>query len=143
MHHAIVVWYNIVAVAFSFIAGSAIGSGIMCLLMRRATHRSWLKGRSACDACGHTLAWYDLIPVVSYLCSGGKCRYCGANIPASCLTSELVYGLLGAVFGMTLLYPATPTLLRLLYISIAGVTTIVYTIYSYHLLTRKEGPPRV
>lgn len=32
--------------------------------------------RSRCLYCNHTLAWYDLIPLVSWLSTGGKCRYC-------------------------------------------------------------------
>ena len=32
--------------------------------------------RSRCLHCGHQLAWYDLIPVLSWLSIGGKCRYC-------------------------------------------------------------------
>ncbi len=33
-------------------------------------------GRSMCTHCKHTLAWYDLLPVVSWVSVGGKCRYC-------------------------------------------------------------------
>lgn len=33
-------------------------------------------GRSMCPDCGHTLAWYDLIPVISWVMLKGKCRYC-------------------------------------------------------------------
>lgn len=32
--------------------------------------------RSVCLECGHQLAWFDLIPLVSWLSTGGKCRYC-------------------------------------------------------------------
>ena len=31
--------------------------------------------RSVCLHCGHELAWYDLLPLVSWLQLGGKCRY--------------------------------------------------------------------
>lgn len=37
-------------------------------------------GRSMCTHCKHTLAWYDLIPVLSWLSVGGKCRYCRKQI---------------------------------------------------------------
>lgn len=30
--------------------------------------------------CGHTLRWYDLFPLFSYLFLGGKCRYCKDKI---------------------------------------------------------------
>lgn len=36
--------------------------------------------RSRCLHCGHTLAWYDLLPLVSWLSLGGKCRYCRTKI---------------------------------------------------------------
>ncbi len=41
---------------------------------------SVLTGRSMCTDCGHMLAWYDLIPVFSWLGLGGKCRYCHRHI---------------------------------------------------------------
>lgn len=36
--------------------------------------------RSRCLHCGHTLAWYDMVPLVSWLSLGGKCRYCRKSI---------------------------------------------------------------
>jgi len=35
---------------------------------------------SRCLSCQHKLAWYDLLPLVSWLSTGGKCRYCHARI---------------------------------------------------------------
>lgn len=37
---------------------------------------SILNGRSMCVHCRHELAWFDLMPVISWLSLGGKCRYC-------------------------------------------------------------------
>ena len=39
-----------------------------------------LKDRSRCLHCGHELAWYDLLPLVSWLSLRGKCRYCRVPI---------------------------------------------------------------
>lgn len=36
--------------------------------------------RSRCLHCGHTLAWYDLLPLVSWMSTKGKCRYCHVSI---------------------------------------------------------------
>jgi leader peptidase (prepilin peptidase)/N-methyltransferase len=36
--------------------------------------------RSRCQACGHTLSWFENIPVLSYLSLRGKCRHCHAPI---------------------------------------------------------------
>lgn len=38
------------------------------------------KDRSRCLHCGHELAWYDLVPLLSWASTGGKCRYCQAPI---------------------------------------------------------------
>ena len=44
------------------------------------TKPSFTKDRSRCLHCGHTLAWYDLLPLVSWLQLRGKCRYCRTPI---------------------------------------------------------------
>jgi len=44
------------------------------------TKGSLADDRSRCLDCGHTLAWYDLIPLVSWLSTKGKCRYCKSSI---------------------------------------------------------------
>lgn len=41
---------------------------------------SIFNGRSMCVHCKHELAWYDLVPVFSWLMLGGTCRYCKKTI---------------------------------------------------------------
>lgn len=48
--------------------------------MFRVSQFSILFGRSQCPKCGHELAAKDLIPVLSWLFLGGRCRYCQAPI---------------------------------------------------------------
>lgn len=50
--------------------------------------------RSLCLSCKHPLAWYDMIPVVSWLSLRGKCRYCRKFIGWSEILLELGVGLL-------------------------------------------------
>lgn len=45
-------------------------------LQARLKDLSISTGRSMCVDCSHTLTWYDLVPVLSWLSVGGKCRYC-------------------------------------------------------------------
>lgn len=59
---------------FVFGLGAIIGSFLNVVVDRWNTGRG-LGGRSKCDATGKTLAWYELIPVVSYLIQGGKSRH--------------------------------------------------------------------
>ena len=58
---------------------------------------SILKGRSMCPNCKHVLAWYDLVPVFSWLSLGGKCRYCKKPISWQYPLIELLTGLLFAI----------------------------------------------
>lgn len=55
---------------------------------------SILRGRSMCPHCEHELAWYDLLPVVSWLLLRGKCRYCGKHISWQYPLVEIVTALL-------------------------------------------------
>lgn len=64
------------------------------------------RGRSHCAACGHALAARDLIPLVSFLALGGKCRYCGEKIspryPAAEAVCALIFLSFALRFGFTL-----------------------------------------
>ncbi len=76
----------------SFVLGTVFGSFIDCLAWRTVHHESILKGRSHCGACGRVLNAADLVPVFSYLFLKGRCRYCGAKIPADAIVTELLLG---------------------------------------------------
>jgi len=88
------------------VVGMCMGSFLNCCAYRMCHSLSIIKGRSMCDSCGHTLSALDLIPVVSYLLSGGKCRYCGKKLNPQYLISEIVSGLVYLLvvlrFGLTL-----------------------------------------
>ncbi|HRH33295.1 MAG TPA: prepilin peptidase [bacterium] len=69
------------SVYFIFIAifGLIIGSFLNCLIWRLHTHES-LGGRSHCRKCKKMIAWYDNIPVLSFLILKGQCRHCNDKI---------------------------------------------------------------
>jgi leader peptidase (prepilin peptidase)/N-methyltransferase len=52
--------------------------------------------RSACPACGHGIAWYENIPLLSYAFLRGRCSACGAAISARYPVVELLAGVLTA-----------------------------------------------
>lgn len=60
--------------------GIILGSFLNVVILRIPIKESITLTRSHCMECGHTLAWYDLFPLFSYLFLGGKCRYCKAKI---------------------------------------------------------------
>jgi prepilin signal peptidase PulO-like enzyme (type II secretory pathway) len=71
------------------------------------TKASLTEDRSRCLHCGHELAWYDLLPLISWVSTGGKCRYCHKKIGAF----EPLIELGAAVFfvGSYLLWPSLHT----------------------------------
>jgi len=81
---------------FIFIFGLCIGSFLNCLIWRLHEEKS-LGGRSICPKCQHQLAWYDNIPVFSFLFLRGKCRYCQAKISIQYPVVELITALLFVV----------------------------------------------
>ncbi|MDD3694117.1 MAG: prepilin peptidase [Candidatus Pacebacteria bacterium] len=70
---------NALFVIFSGILGALIGSFLNVVALRHNTEKG-LGGRSRCFSCGHTLAWYELIPFVSWLIQKGRCRHCSSRI---------------------------------------------------------------
>lgn len=77
--------------------GAVLGSFFDCMVCRWAAGESLLRGRSRCGSCGHVLGARELVPLFSFIFSGGRCRFCGEKIPVRCFLSELA-GLLGFVF---------------------------------------------
>lgn len=69
---------------------------------------SILKGRSMCPNCHHTLAWHDLLPVVSWLGLHGKCHYCHKPISIQYPAVEVLTALLFVL--SYLFWPSTPSL---------------------------------
>lgn len=80
-----------------FIFGSIMGSFYHALATRLSNGLSIVKPASHCDKCKHTLKWYELIPIISYLIQGGKCRKCKTKMPISYLLMEICTGILFAV----------------------------------------------
>ena len=91
--------------AVAFIPGLALGSFLNVVAARVPLRRSIVKPASACMSCGTTLAWYDNIPLVSWLLLRGRCRSCGTSIPWKYPLVELVTALLVAgcvlAFGLS------------------------------------------
>jgi leader peptidase (prepilin peptidase)/N-methyltransferase len=84
------------AAAFAFFPGLAIGSFLNVVAARLPAGRSVVHPPSACMDCGHEIAWYDNIPLLSWLLLRGRCRACGSSISARYPLLELVTALLVA-----------------------------------------------
>ena len=86
----------IVWVTAAGLVGLAVGSFVNVLIFRLPRERSVVWPGSHCFSCGTELGVRDLVPVVSYLLSGRRCRYCGVVLSSQYAWVELACGLLFA-----------------------------------------------
>ena len=73
--------------------GLILGSFFNVCILRFISGESIVAPPSHCPKCNHQLAWYDLIPVMSYLLLRGKCRYCSTSISIQYPLVELITGI--------------------------------------------------
>lgn len=102
---------GVLAFILIFVLGTIIGSFLNVVIFRYNTGRSVVSGRSQCLSCSKILRWHELIPILSFLIQGGRCRKCLSRISAQYPAVELLTGLLfvlivnlGLPLELTLLY---------------------------------------
>ncbi|MDD3194102.1 MAG: prepilin peptidase [Oscillospiraceae bacterium] len=88
-----------------FFFGLLVGSFLNVCIYRIPRNESIVFPGSHCTVCGAPLRFFDLIPVVSYLLLGGRCRYCRCTIspryPLVELTTAMLITLQGWRRGIT------------------------------------------
>ena len=89
-----------------FLFGLAFGSFLNVCIYRMPRGLSVVRPRSACPGCGHPIAFYDNVPVLSWMVLGGRCRDCKTGISPRYLLIEILTGVLFVgcywYFGLTL-----------------------------------------
>lgn len=110
---------------FAALLGLCFGSFGTMLLWRMPKRESF-GGRSRCTQCNHILAWYDLIPVLSYFLILGRCRYCKKAISTRYLAVEVstaaLFLLLAYKFRNLELAPLAP-------LAVASYCTLLIAFY--------------
>lgn len=76
-----------------FFFGACIFSFLNVVIDRMPRGESVVHGRSHCTVCGHELTAWELIPCISYLCLGGKCKGCKHYIPIRDFWTEFLGGI--------------------------------------------------
>lgn len=112
---------TVLAAVMAFLFGLCVGSFLNVCIARWPLDLSVVRPRSRCPECGHQLAWFENIPVASWLALGARCRACRQPIPAIYPLAEIGVGLLWA--GCVLWAGPTFTAVRLavVFTILAGV----------------------
>ncbi len=124
-----------VGIFFFFLLGTLFGSFANVVLSRLPRGESLLFPRSRCDSCQKTLAWFDLIPIASFILLRGRCRYCQMLLSPTEPIVELLSGGLFIVsylrFGWSFTSIGTGIfLVLLLIITILDLREkVIYTIF--------------
>ncbi len=79
-------------VVFAAAVGLALGSFLNVAISRLPRGESLLAPPSHCTSCGRRLAWWENIPIASYILLMGRCRTCEAPIGWRHLAVELAAG---------------------------------------------------
>ena len=105
------------------LVGLSLGSFLNVVITRLPEGEAVWRGRSRCPRCRQPLAWYDNIPLVSFVWLKGRCRACGAGIPWRYPLVELAGGLL--VLALWNTFPHQPILLAYVPFGLALVALTV------------------
>ena len=116
-------FYNVYMEFFNlgliFILGTIIGSFLNVVIYRLGTGFSIHKGRSRCFSCNKTLAWYELIPIVSFLLQKGRCKTCRTHL-------SLQYPLVEFFTGVLFVFSAYITTFDISQISLETLITFCF-----------------
>ena len=85
---------NTIFYALIFIIGTLFGSFYTLAVYRIPKRQDITHTHSYCPNCDHKLGFLDLIPILSYIFLGAKCRYCKRKIRPRYFILEILSGVL-------------------------------------------------
>lgn len=114
-----------------FVFGTVFGSFFNVVGSRLPEGKSIVNPPSHCTNCNHRLGFFELFPIISYICLGGKCKECKTKISIVHPLFELLSGILFAIsykiFGMSFEF-----LIALTFIS--ALLIIIVSDFSYMII---------
>lgn len=114
----LLIFLQIFIVVCMFIIGSLFGSFLSLATYRIPRHQDIVATRSYCPTCKHKLGFFDLIPVLSYIARGGKCKYCKEKISPRYFLLETINGIVFVGFYCIFGYTVKMAIISLIYVLI-------------------------
>ena len=127
-----------VLASIALVPGLALGSFLNVVAARVPLGRSIVHPGSACMECGTAIAWYDNLPLLSYLVLRGRCRHCADRIPARYPLIELATGLLVAA---SLLFFGLNATALVAVVFCAALVAISATDFEYRIIPNRVVLP--
>lgn len=93
-------------ISLALVLGLVIGSFLAAILTRWPRGEAVRSGRSHCDSCGAALGVRDLLPLLSWLSTRGRCRHCGAVIDRRHLAAEIAAAMIAVTAVAAHPFPA-------------------------------------
>ena len=133
-------WGNLLIALWFWCFGANVGSFMNVVVFRLPLGRSVVHPRSRCPKCGNWIAWFDNLPVLSWLLLRGQCRHCALPIAARYPTVE---ALVAAIFlVLAFVGPATgggnlpPPILKrpALVVMEYEFDVMLWLLYAFHML---------
>ena len=93
---------DIVLYILLFCVGTVFGSFFTLAVNRIPIGQDITHERSYCPNCNHKLSFLGMIPILSYIFLGGKCRYCKQKIRIRYLILEVFSGIVFVLFAMSI-----------------------------------------
>ena len=93
---------DIILYILLFCMGTVFGSFFTLAVSRIPIGQDITHERSYCPNCNHKLSFLDMIPILSYIFLGGKCRYCKQKIRIRYLILEVFSGIVFVLFALSI-----------------------------------------
>lgn len=115
---------------FFFLLGAVVGSFLNVVVLRFGFYER-SSSRSRCASCSATLSPSDLVPILSYLWLGGRCRTCGSTLSIQYPLVELATGVLFALTYALLPFGTVPEIVVVL--AHLGFWSVLVALVAYDL----------
>ena len=107
--------------ALVFFIGACIGSFLNVCIARWPAEESVVRPRSRCPHCGTMIAWYDNVPILSWMVLRAKCRSCGEPISAQYPAVEAAAGVVWVASVWTFASPVVAVRVAVFATILAGI----------------------